>query len=129
MVKITCFFDPLRCDSSVYSFLEYLSMEVTMKKWLSIIALSLMASTAFADISADSSAGIKITSYTYINQERKVAELCGVVLSPSTPATNVQVIVDYNTKRPATYNTLAGPDGRFCTVVITYYGTAIAKLF
>lgn len=104
-----------------------------MKKWFSIIALSLMASTAFADTSpapsAESTAGVKITSYTYINQERKVAELCGVVLSPTTPATNVQVIVDYNTKRPATYNTLAGPDGKFCTVVVTYYGTAIAKLF
>jgi hypothetical protein len=96
-----------------------------MKKWLLILTLSLMASSAFAETSS----AVKITSYTYINQERKVAELCGVVLNPTSNATFVQLTVDYNSKRPANYNTVAGPDGRFCTVVVTYFGTAIAKLF
>lgn len=100
-----------------------------MKKMFSIIALSLLSSLAFAQTSTETSSGVKITSYTYINQERKVAELCGVVLNPSATPSYVQITVDYNTKRPATYNTVAGPDGKFCSVVVTYYGTAIAKTF
>lgn len=96
-----------------------------MKKWLSILCLGLLSSSAFAETEAI----VKITSYTYINQERKVAELCGVVLNQTNVPTHVQVTVDYNSKRPANYNTIAGPDGKFCTVVVTYYGTAIARLF
>jgi len=97
-----------------------------MKKWLSILCLFLISASTFAE---DTTAAVKITSYTYINQERKVAELCGVVLNQTNVPSHVQVTVDYNSKRPANYNTVVGPDGRFCTVVVTYYGTAIAKLF
>lgn len=94
-----------------------------MRKLLAITALSLMSFAAMAETS------VTITSYIYTNQERKVAELCGVVKDSPTPVTNVQVVVDYNSKRPATYNTIAGADGKFCTVVISYYGTAKASAF
>ena len=94
-----------------------------MRNLLVISAMSLMSFAALAETT------VQITSYIYTNQERKVAELCGVVKEATTTPTYVQVIVDYNSKRPATYNTLAGADGKFCTVVISHYGTAQASVF
>lgn len=94
-----------------------------MRKLLTIGALSLISFAAIAETS------VSITSYVYVNTERKVAEICGLVKDSTTPATNVQIIVDYNSKRPGTYNTIAGPDGKFCTVVVSYYGTAKASAF
>lgn len=94
-----------------------------MKKLLSLMALSLMSVSAIAV-----EPSVQITSYTYVNQERKVAELCGVVSNSTGGANFVQITVDYNSKRPATYNTIAGSDGKFCTVVVTYYGTAQARI-
>ena len=92
-----------------------------MRKLIMMLSLGLLSSAAMA-------ADVKITSFNYINQERKVAELCGRVTSSETPTTFVQITVDQNSKRPATYNTMAGPTGKFCTVVITFYGTAVAEV-
>lgn len=94
-----------------------------MRKLLAIAALSLMSFAAMAETS------VEITSYLYTNSERKVAEICGVVKEATSPVTNVQIVVDYNSKRPGTYNTIAGPNGKFCTVVVSYYGTAKATAF
>ena len=94
-----------------------------MRKLLVLASLSLMS---FAAVAAPA---VKITSYVYTNDERKVAELCGVVSNMTTVPTYVQITVDESSKRPATYNTLVGADGRFCSVVVTYYGTAIARAF
>lgn len=91
-----------------------------MRKLMMIMALALLSSTAMA-------ADVKITSFNYVNTERRVAELCGTVTGAETPTTFVQVTVDERSKRPATYNTMAGPNGKFCTVVITFYGTATAE--
>ena len=89
---------------------------------LMLLSLALISFNAFAEAPS-----VKITSYVYVNQERKVAELCGVVSNATTTPTFVQITVDETSKRPATYNTWAGADGKFCTVVVSYYGTAIAK--
>ncbi|AUN99241.1 hypothetical protein DOM21_04765 [Bacteriovorax stolpii] len=89
---------------------------------LMLLSLALISFNAFAEAPS-----VKITSYVYINQERKVAELCGVVSNATTTPTFVQITVDETSKRPATYNTWAGADGKFCSVVVSYYGTAIAK--
>lgn len=91
-----------------------------MRKLMMVLTLGLLSSTAF-------SADVKINSFTYINKERRLAELCGTVTGTEGPSTFVQVTVDERSKRPATYNTFAGPTGKFCTVVVTYYGTAIAE--
>lgn len=91
---------------------------------LILLSLALVSFSAFAE-----GPSAKITSYVYINQERKVAELCGVVSDMTSTPTFVQITVDERSKRPATYNTLAGADGKFCTVVVTYYGTAVAKAY
>lgn len=92
-----------------------------MRKLMMVLALGLLSGTAMA-------AEVKITSYTYVNSDRKVAELCGLVSESETPNSFVQITVDHKSKRPATYNTIAGPNGKFCTVVITHYGTAIAEV-
>lgn len=92
-----------------------------MRKFM-LLSLALISFNAFAEAPS-----VKITSYVYVNQERKVAELCGVVSNATTTPTFVQITVDETSKRPATYNTWVGADGKFCTVVVSYYGTAIAK--
>ena len=94
-----------------------------MRKLVFIISLTLLSLTAFAQ----NTARVEITSFVYTGQERKTAELCGVVSNATSTPTFIQITVDERSKRPATYNTLAGPDGKFCAVVVTYYGTAIAK--
>lgn len=94
-----------------------------MRKLLAAATLSLLSFSAMAETS------VTITSYLYTNSERKVAEICGLVKDATTPVTNVQIVVDYNSKRPATYNTIAGSDGKFCAVVVSYYGTAKASTF
>lgn len=91
-----------------------------MRRLMMVIALSFFSSTIFA-------ADVKISSFTYVNKERRLAELCGTVTNASGPSTFVQITVDETSKRPATYNTFAGPTGKFCAVVVTYYGTAIAE--
>lgn len=91
-----------------------------MRKLLFIFSLFLVSAGVFA-------ADVKIDSYTYINKERRVAELCGTARNTSGPQTFIQITVDEQSKRPAIYNTFAGPNGKFCTVVVTYHGTAIAE--
>jgi hypothetical protein len=71
---------------------------------------------------------VKITSFVYNGQDRRAAELCGVVTDQVTTPTFVQVIVDHTASRPANYNTLVGSDGKFCIAVVTLRGTAIAKI-
>ncbi len=94
-----------------------------MRKIIFTMSLTLLSLGAFAQSTAD----VKITSFVYTSQERKVAELCRVVSNATSTPTFVQITVDERSKRPATYNTFAGADGKFCAVVVTYYGTAIAK--
>lgn len=93
-----------------------------MRRLMFLLSLTLLSFSAFADAPS-----VKITSFVYTTSERKIAELCGVVSNMTATPTFVQITVDENSKRPATYNTLAGTDGKFCSVVVTYYGTATAK--
>ncbi len=93
-----------------------------MRKLMMTIALGLMSSTVLA-------ADVKITSYLYVNNERRVAEICGVVTGSETSTSFVQITVDHKSKRPAVYNTLSGPNGKFCTIVNSLHGTAIAEVF
>jgi P pilus assembly chaperone PapD len=87
-----------------------------------LLALTfLISSQAFAQAPS-----VNITSFTYTNQERKLAELCGIVTNMNKLPTYIQVIVDHDSSRPANYNTLVGADGKFCLALISYRGTAKA---
>ncbi|MFP5490976.1 MAG: hypothetical protein ACLGG0_05715 [Bacteriovoracia bacterium] len=92
-----------------------------MKKLMIIAALAL-TSSAYA-------ATVKVTSYVYLRSGEPQAELCGLVEDAETTPSFIRVQVDHRTNRPATYNTVAGADGRFCISVVTYRGTAEVRLF
>lgn len=70
---------------------------------------------------------VKITSFSYVTGSNRMAELCGEVSDTTSAQTYVQVTVDPNSKNPAAYNVYAGR-GKFCTVVVTYTGSAIAEI-
>lgn len=70
---------------------------------------------------------VTITSFVLTGQNSRVAEICGKVAGAASDFTVVRVTVDPNSKNPGTYNTLAGRDGAFCAMVVTYYGTADAS--
>jgi hypothetical protein len=95
-----------------------------MKKILGLVCL-------FASVSA-MAATVKITSFNFVRTSQDMmsplAELCGTVEGATSSPTFVQVIVDHKSSKPAHYNAIAGANGRFCTAVITYRGTAEAVL-
>ncbi|MES2527139.1 MAG: hypothetical protein V4598_08620 [Bdellovibrionota bacterium] len=95
-----------------------------MKKILGVVCL-------FVSVSA-MAASVKITSFNYVRTSQEMmsplAELCGSVEGATAAPTFVQVIVDHKSSKPAYYNTVAGANGKFCTAVITYRGTAEAVL-
>lgn len=92
-----------------------------MFKLIMALALGIIGSTAMA-------AEVKITSYNYVNNERRIAEICGIVTGSETATSFVQITVDHKSKRPMIYNTFAGPNGNFCTIVNSFHGTAIAEV-
>jgi len=74
---------------------------------------------------------VKITSFVMTessNPNNRLAEICGRVTGSTTEFTVVRIVVDPKTNNPGTYNTLAGKDGAFCSVVVTYTGTASASV-
>jgi hypothetical protein len=87
------------------------------------LALALLVSSVSAF-----SATVKITSFNYIRTSNDLssplAELCGLVEGATASPSFIRVLVDPKSKNPGSYNTLAGADGKFCTAVITFRGTA-----
>ncbi len=92
-----------------------------MKKIITLACI-LMTSSAFA-------ASVKVTSFNYVTSTSRIplAELCGVVEGVTAPAF-VQVTIDPKASKPASYNTYAGVNGKFCLAVITYRGDAEVSL-
>ncbi len=95
-----------------------------MKKILAVVCL-LSSVSAMA-------ATVKINSFNYIRTSpdlmSPLAELCGTVEGATAAPAFIQVVVDHKSSKPAYYNTMAGANGKFCTAVITYRGTAEAVL-
>ena len=89
-------------------------------KFFALSAL-LISSSAFA-------ASVKITSFNYVRSGEALAELCGTVTDSATTPAFVRVQIDHTSNRPATYNTLTDDAGRFCVAVVTFRGTAEARV-
>lgn len=94
----------------------------------SFLALALLVSSVSAF-----SASVKVTSFNFIRTSNDVmsplAELCGVVEGAIVTAPSyVSAKIDPKSNKPASYNTITGPDGKFCMAVITYRGTAEVSL-
>ena len=83
---------------------------------------------AFASVSAIAGS-VKITSFVYATSTSKIplAEICGTVEGVTAPAF-VQVTIDPNGNKGASYNTYAGTNGKFCMAVVTYQGNAEVSL-
>lgn len=92
-----------------------------MKKLIALAALTLSMSSLAATV--------KVTSFVYLRSGEPQAELCGTVEGATSSPSFVRAQIDHRTNRPATYNTLAGIDGKFCISVVTYRGTAEVSLF
>jgi hypothetical protein len=95
-----------------------------MKK---LLALALLATSV-----SSFAASVKVTSFTFIRTSPEysgpLAELCGRVEGAETTPSFVKVRVDPASNNPATYNTFAGKDGKFCLTVVTYRGRADVSL-
>jgi hypothetical protein len=57
-----------------------------------------------------------------------LAEICGQVEGAVSAPAFVSIKVDPSTNKAASYNTVAGADGKFCMAVITYRGRAEASV-
>jgi hypothetical protein len=66
---------------------------------------------------------VDITSFDYVNNAGRMAELCGKVTGANSVVL-ARVVVDVNTPNPGIYNVMVGKDGLFCTTVASYRGTA-----
>jgi len=71
---------------------------------------------------------VSITSFVMTGQNTRVAEICGRVTGSEVEFTMVRILVDPRSNNPGVYNTLAAKDGAFCSVVVTYTGTASASV-
>ena len=91
-------------------------------KLITVLLFALMTASVFANT-------VKVTSFVLARNSETLAELCGVVEGTLTTPTYVKVAVDPYGRRPGTYNTVAGVDGKFCVVVMTYNGRAEASVF
>lgn len=95
-----------------------------MKKFMAL-AFLVSSVSSFA-------ASVKVTSFNYVSTQNDIhnplAELCGLVDGATTSPVFLSIVVDPKSRRPATYNTLADANGKFCIAVITYRGQADVSL-
>jgi len=70
---------------------------------------------------------VDITSFIMTGSNTRLAEICGKVTGSDAEFTVVRILVDPKSNAPGSYNTLAAKDGAFCSVVVTYTGTASAS--
>lgn len=86
--------------------------------------LMTLGASAFAE-----DAKVEITSFRYADTRGRIAELCGKVTGDATAPIFVKALIDEQSNGPATYNILVGPDKKFCSTVVTYWGTASASIW
>ena len=91
-----------------------------MKKFLAAIIL-------VSSLSAVASS-VKITSFNYVRLNNELnhplAEICGRVEGAVSFPTFIRILIDPKSSQPASYNTLADQNGKFCMSVITFKGSA-----
>lgn len=73
-------------------------------------------------------AKVEVTSFVYAGSRTRAAELCGKITGVQAPSHFVKIVVDPKSKTPGIYNVLVGPEGVFCTTVVTNHGEAEASL-
>ena len=74
---------------------------------------------------------VKVNSFRFGNlasQRSPVAEICGQLITPTGNAELIKILVDPDTKGPASYNTWTGKDGKFCHIIASYTGKALVDI-
>ena len=92
-------------------------------------APSHIAATAAAGDAAPVATAPSVQITTFVKQpgNTHLAELCGKVTGGGA-MTLVKISVDPDSGKPGTYYVVAGPDGLFCTALVTYNDTADATI-
>lgn len=101
-----------------------------MKSWFLMLSVVCLMGVAQAQEGAVDWK-IELTTFRPIGDLRsRLAEACGKVTGPAGQVgkAKVDLKVDYNSKAPGHYVVNLTPEGRFCSVVTTYYGTVEAKV-
>lgn len=81
-------------------------------------------------VSGVAEAGVRVDVHSFrsLDSRNGLAELCGQVVEVDGEALTgwygVRITTDDRGRFPRTYQTTAQGDGRFCSVVVTYFGTA-----
>lgn len=90
------------------------------------IGVLFLARTSFAYAEEEK---VEVTSFRYADSRTRVAELCGKLLGVTSFPAFVKIVVDEKSDNPGIYNSVVGPEAKFCTTVVTYYGTASVFLW
>ena len=72
--------------------------------------------------------GVVITSFVGAGHQTRAAELCGKVSGADAEYSVVRIVADPKEDKPGIYNVLAGKEGDFCAVIVSYTGTATASV-
>jgi hypothetical protein len=78
---------------------------------------------------------VKIDSFTSVDPDHHLGEVCGTVTVSGDHAKTengyiaATVIADPKSGNPGYYNTFANQQGTFCTLILTYTGTASATVW
>jgi hypothetical protein len=91
-------------------------------------AAAILAPTMQAAPATGGGPTVAITSFVAANDNTPVSEICGKVTGATSEFSVVRILVDPKSKTPGFYNTVAGSDGAFCAVVMTWQGTATASV-
>jgi hypothetical protein len=77
---------------------------------------------------AASAVELKITSLRWVGPiDNRTAEVCGMVKDQENFPTYIRLTADKRWS-PGHFQTFAGPDGKFCQLIHTYYGTVDAEI-
>lgn len=92
-----------------------------------IAALFFLAATHLPFVALADDPNIKVTTFRYVHNELRVAEICGKVLIPYEESMRVEVKVDPG-KNEGTYVVLPPREGVWCHIVQTHAGRADVTL-
>lgn len=79
-------------------------------------------------VSDGSQPTVEVKSFIFIGSRSNLAELCGQVTQGGAEFSLVRILVDPDSKNSGIYNAVAGADGAFCAVLVTYTGNAAVSV-
>ncbi|MGE0615336.1 MAG: hypothetical protein AB7P04_06825 [Bacteriovoracia bacterium] len=100
-----------------------------MKK-ISKITFGLLIWAGFSSAIAQAEVKVEITSFYEVIRGGRMAEVCGKVTGATADQLknmHVEISPDYRSKNAGHYATVVDKEGRYCAVVVTFYGEVQAE--